>query len=136
MVVEESSVSVPASYARVADKVIGAALKVHSRLGPGLLESVYETCLAYELSKAGLTVERQKPLPVVHGDVTLETGYRLDMLVENTVVAEIKAVEELAPIHGAQLLTYLKLSGYHVGLLINFNVEHLRSGIRRIVHRA
>jgi GxxExxY protein len=136
LVVEESSVSVPASYARVTDKVIGAALKVHSRLGPGLLESVYETCLAYELSKAGLTVERQKPLPVVYGDVTLEAGYRLDMLVENTVVVEIKAVEELAPIHGAQLLTYLKLSGYDVGLLINFNVEHLRSEIRRIVHRA
>ena len=125
---------IPEPYASLTNRIIRAALRVHSQLGPGLLESVYETCLAYELNKAGLTVERQKSLPVVYGDIRLESGFRLDLLVEDAVIVELKAVEELAPIHGAQLLTYLKLSGYHVGLLINFNVEHLRRGIRRIVH--
>ena len=109
-------------------------MRVHSALGPGLLESVYEACLEFELTDQGLAVERQKPLPVVYRDVRIEGGYRLDLLVEREIVIEVKSIEALAPIHSAQLLTYLKLARFHVGLLINFNVEHLRSGIRRVLH--
>ena len=114
-------------------EIIGAAITIHRALGPGLLESVYEACLAYELSNRGLRVEQQKALPVVYGNVKLDCGYRIDLLVSNTVIVELKSVEALAPIHDAQLLSYLKLSGYKVGLLINFNVQMLKSGIRRLV---
>ncbi|MGH9557490.1 MAG: GxxExxY protein [Terriglobales bacterium] len=115
-------------------EIIGAAIQVHRALGPGLLESAYEACLVYELSQRGLRVEQQKPLPVVYRAVQLECGYRLDLLVESSVIVEIKSVEELAPIHGVQLLSYLRLSGVKVGLLINFNERVLKNGIRRIVN--
>ena len=118
---------------RVTDGVIGAAIAVHRELGPGLLESTYEACLAYELTRRGFKVERQKPLPVVYKDIKLELGYRVDLLVEDRVVVELEAVDQLKPVHEAQLLSYLRLSGKHVGLLINFNVSLLKSGIKRFV---
>lgn len=117
----------------VTGAIIGAAIEVHKALGPGLLESAYEACLAFELVQRGLRVEQQKPLPIVYRDVTLECGYRLDLLVAESVIVEIKAVEKLAPIHDAQVLSYLKLSGHKVGLLINFNVQVVKDGIRRLV---
>ena len=119
---------------RITDSIIGAAIEVHRALGPGLLESAYEACLAFELAQYGLVVEQQKPLPVVYREVKLDCGYRLDLLVEGRVIVEIKAVNRLAPIHQAQLLSYLKLSGCKVGLLINFNVEVVKDGIRRVVN--
>ena len=119
---------------RITETVIGAAIKVHRTLGPGLLESAYEVCLAFELAERGLTTEQQKPLPVIYREVKLDCGYRIDILVEKEVVIEIKAVDKLAPIHRAQLLSYLKLSGCKVGLLINFNVSVLRKGIIRVVN--
>jgi GxxExxY protein len=118
---------------RITETVIGAAIKVHRALGPGLLESAYEACLAFELTQQGLKVERQKELPVVYREIRLDCGYRLDLLVEGCVIVEIKAVDSLAPIHEAQLLSYLKLSGCKVGLLINFNVTVLKNGVRRVV---
>jgi GxxExxY protein len=119
---------------QVTETIMGAAIEVHRALGPGLLESAYEACLAYELGKRGFKVERQWPLPVVYRDVRLDCGYRIDLLVEESVIVELKAVEKLAPIHEAQLLSYLKLSGCRVGLLINFNVKVLKNGVRRIVN--
>ena len=114
--------------------IIGAAIEVHRHLGPGLLESAYETCLAYELESKGLRVERQKPLPITYKDVHLDHGYRIDLLVENKVVVEIKAVDALLPIHQAQVLSYLRFSGCKIGLLLNFNVTLLKKdGIRRLV---
>ena len=118
----------------ITDQVIGAAIEVHRALGPGLLESAYEACLTFELAQRGLKVEPQKPLPVVYKEVHLDCGYRLDLLVANAVIVEIKAVESLAPIHQAQLLSYLRLSGCKVGLLINFNVKVLKDGLRRLVN--
>ena len=118
------------SLDQITDNIIGAAIDVHRELGPGLLESAYEACLAYELVERGLKVERQKLLPVVYREVTIEAGYRLDLLVEGRVVVEIKAVDRTEPIHKAQLLSYLRLSGCKVGLLINFNVRLLKDGIR------
>ncbi len=118
---------------KVTEKIIGAAIEVHRHLGPGLLESTYETCLAYELKQLGLVVERQKPLPLVYKEIQLDQGYRLDFLVEQSVIVELKAVEKLNSVHEAQLLSYLKLSGYPIGLLINFNVRLLKQGIRRFV---
>jgi GxxExxY protein len=109
-------------------------MKVHSALGPGLLESAYEACLAYELAQQGPKLERQKPLPLVYREVRLDCGYRLDLLVEEKVVVEIKSVDSLQPIHTAQLLSYLRLADCRIGLLINFNVRSLRNGIRRIVN--
>ncbi len=116
------------------EKAIGAAMDVHAALGPGLLESAYEACLEFELKRRGLNVERQKALPIVYRDVELDGGYRLDLLVEGSVIVEVKAVAELAPIHEAQLLSYLRLSGCRVGLLVNFNVPRLKDGITRLVH--
>ena len=113
-------------------RIIGAALEVHRALGPGLLESAYENCLAHEFSLSNLSFERQVPLPVIYKSLPLECGYRLDFLVENKVVLEVKAVAALESIHQAQLLSYLKLGGWSIGLLINFNVPVLRSGIKRI----
>lgn len=119
---------------QITEGIIGAAIEVHRDLGPGLLESAYETCLAFELVERGLKVEQQKPLPVVYREVKLDCGYRLDLLVEEAVIVEVKAVDRLAPIHKAQLLSYLRLSGCKVGLLINFNVKVLKDGIRRVVN--
>ena len=113
-------------------QIIGGALRVHQALGPGLLESSYEACLAYELEDAGLKVEQQKAMPVRYRDVAVNCGYRVDMIVADRVIIELKAVEQLTPMHEAQLLTYMKLSGKRVGLLINFNVKLLKQGIRRL----
>jgi GxxExxY protein len=116
---------------QLTEKVIGAAIEVHRHLGPGLLESAYETCLIYELEKLGLNVERQKPLPVVYKDIYLDQGYRIDILVEGLIIVELKAVNELTDIHKAQALSYLKFSNSMIALLINFNVKILVDGIRR-----
>jgi len=113
--------------------IIGAAIEVHRLLGPGLLESAYEECLCHELHLRGIPFERQKPIPVVYKGVKLESGYRLDLLVAGQVVLELKAVEALCPIHEAIMLTYLRLSDHHLGLLINFNVIVLKDGIRRYI---
>jgi GxxExxY protein len=113
-------------------KVIGAAIEVHRALGPGLLESAYEECLCYELSSAGLAFRKQVELPVLYKKVKLDCGYRMDIVVSESLVLEIKTVEKLLPIHQAQLLTYLKLSGIRTGLLINFNVPVLKNGIKRM----
>ncbi len=107
-------------------RIIGAAIEVHRHLGPGLLESAYQTCLAFELRQLGYKVEGQKPLPVMYKDVELDCGYRLDLVIEDAVIVEIKAVERLMPIHNAQLLSYLRLSKKRVGLLINFHVQMLK----------
>ncbi len=115
-------------------KIIGAALELHSALGPGLLESVYESTLAYDLSNLGLKIETQIPKPLVYKEVKLDVGYRIDMLVEDKVIVEIKSVENLAPVHFAQTLTYLKLSDKKLALLINFNTKYLKEGIHRIVN--
>ncbi len=116
------------------EAIIGAAIAVHRALGPGLLESAYEACFAYELEWRGLRVERQKALPVTYRGVQIDCGYRIDLLVENEVIVELKA-SQLQPIHDAQLLSYLKLSGRSVGLLINFNVRLLKEGLRRLDSR-
>jgi GxxExxY protein len=118
---------------QITEKIIGGAIEVHRALGPGLLESTYEACLVFELAQRDLKVERQKPLPVVYKGVTLDCGYRIDLLVEDAVIVEIKAVDSLTPVHEAQLLSYLKLSSCKVGLLVNFNVKVLKAGIRRLV---
>lgn len=114
--------------------VVDCAMKVHSALGPGLLESAYEACLAYELQKSGLQVASQVTLPVVYEGVRLDVGYRIDLLVEDCLVVELKAVEAVLPVHEAQIISYLKLSGNKLGLLINFKVPHLKDGIRRFVN--
>ena len=119
---------------KTTETIIGAAIRVHRVLGPGLLESAYEACLAYELRKTGLVVEQQKPVPLVYEEVKLECGYRMDLLVEHSVVVEVKSVDALAPIHEAQTLSYLKLSGCKLALLINFNVTVLKDGIRRFIN--
>ncbi|MEI8189164.1 MAG: GxxExxY protein [candidate division NC10 bacterium] len=116
------------------ETIIGAAIEVHKALGPGLLESAYEECLAHELRLREIAFERQRALPAVYKGIHLDCGYRLDFLVEQSVVVELKAVEILLPIHEAQMLTYLKLGRWSVGLLINFNVPVLRRGIKRMVH--
>jgi GxxExxY protein len=117
------------------DQIIGCAIEVHRTLGPGLLESVYEECLCYELSQLGLRFERQVHLPLSYKGIKLECGHKLDLVVEDSVVVELKAIDELAPIHQAQLLTYLKSSNKKVGLLINFNVQFLKNGLKRVVNR-
>lgn len=114
--------------------IIGSAIKVHTVLGPGLLESAYEECLYYELMKEGLKVEKQKALPLIYEDIRLEVGYRLDLIVEDKVIVEIKACEALNDVHLAQVLTYLKLSNVKLGLLINFNVARVKDGIKRVVN--
>jgi GxxExxY protein len=119
---------------RITDKIIGAAIEVHRVLGPGLLESAYEECLCYELSQRGLKFERQVPLPVAYKEIKLACGYKMDLLVEGLVVVELKTVESLLAVHSAQLLSYLRLSGKPVGLLINFNSPTVKSGLKRIVN--
>ena len=118
----------------ISEKIIGAAIEVHRILGPGLLESAYEACLTYELVSLNLKVERQKELPVKYKNKEIDIGYRLDILVENSIIIELKAVEKLHPIHEAQLLSYLKLSGLKLGYLINFNAKILKGNIHRKVN--
>ena len=120
---------------RISERVIGAAIRVHPALGPGLLESAYEACLAFELADQQMKVVQQQPLPVVYRNVRLRCGYRIDLLVEDRLIVEVKSVSRLEPIHEAQLLSYLRLSSCPLGLLINFNVKVLNSGVRRLVHR-
>ena len=120
-------------YQELTHKIIGCAMEVHKLLGPGLLESAYEECLVYELINAGLFVERQKAVPVIYKEIKLECGYRIDILVENTIVVELKTVDAFNDVHEAQVLTYIKFAIKPVGLLINFNVVLLRSGIKRFV---
>lgn len=116
---------------QITEKIIGCAIEVHKILGPGLLESAYEECLAFELSNAGLINERQKPVPVVYKKIKLECGYRIDILVENTVIIELKTVDAFNPVHEAQILTYMKFAEKRIGLLINFNVTLLKNGLKR-----
>lgn len=118
----------------ITGQIIDAAMKVHTRLGPGLLESSYEACLAYELTKRGLKVRTQVQQPIVYDEVKIDVGYRLDLLVEESVILELKAVETVLPVHRAQIITYLKLSDKRVGLLINFNVVRLKEGIERFAN--
>ena len=119
----------------ISNKIIGLAIEVHQSLGPGLLESAYKECLYYKLLKSGFYSEKEKPMPLIFEEVKLECGYRIDILVESKVVIEIKSVEALNEVHLAQTLTYMKLGGYKLGLLMNFNVSLLKDGIRRIVNR-
>jgi len=116
---------------QITERIIGAAIEVHRRLGPGLLESTYEACLVHELKLRGLEVEKEKALPVAYKGTLLDCGYRVDLLVQHTVIVELKSVVEIIPIHEAQLLSYLRLSGCPVGLLINFNVPKLTQGLKR-----
>ena len=118
----------------ISKMIIGFAIEVHKKLGPGLLESAYQECLYYELKKADLKVEKEKPMPIVYKEVKLDHGYRIDILVENNIVIELKSVEALTDVHFAQVLTYLKLGEYKLGLLINFNVKLLKNGIKRIIN--
>ena len=118
----------------ISHAVITAAIRVHSELGPGLLESTYTACLQHELKKAGLRSDAQVGLPVVYDGVKLDLGYRIDLLVEDLVIVELKSVDAIAPVHQAQIISYLKLSGRSLGLLINFNVAHLKDGIKRFVN--
>lgn len=118
----------------ISNKVIGLAMEVHTALGPGLLESAYKECLFYKIGKTGLFVEKEKPMPLVFDEVKLECGYRIDLLVENKLVIEIKSVEALNDVHLAQTLTYMKLGNYKLGLLINFNVSRLKDGIKRVIN--
>lgn len=121
------------AYKNLTERIIGAAIEVHRKLGPGLLESAYRECFARELLLRSISFERERPIPLVYKDVHLECGYRLDFLIEKLVVVEVKSVDGLAPIHEAQLITYLRLGGWNLGLLINFNVLLLKNGIRRRV---
>ncbi len=118
----------------ITEKVLSAAMKVHSALGAGCLESTYDACLRYQLAKDGVTFEHQARLPVIYDGIQVDAGYRIDFLVEKCVIVELKAVEKLHPLHIAQVLTYLKLSDLDVGLLINFNVPHLRHGVKRVMN--
>ncbi len=118
----------------ISEKIIGCAIRVHRTLGPGLLESTYEVCLIHELQKAGLEVQSQLALPVIYDGIKLDAGYRIDLLVENAVIVELKAIDGLLPIHEAQVISYLKLSGKKVGLLINFNVKQLIKGLKRLAN--
>ena len=124
----------PMHINEVSGEIVDGGIKVHSTLGPGLLESAYRTCLTYELRKRGLKVMTEVPVPVVYDGKVIDVGYRMDHLVEDAVVVEVKAIRKLAPIHEAQLLSHLRLSGHKVGLLINFHVRRLKHGIRRLVN--
>lgn len=118
----------------ISNEVIGSAIEVHRNLGPGLLESAYEECLCYEFERRGIRYERQKSLPITYKDTKLDCGYRLDVVVNDLVILELKAIDQIQPIHSAQVLTYLKLSNLKLGILINFNVTVLKNGIKRIVN--
>jgi GxxExxY protein len=118
---------------QITEIIIGCAIEVHKHTGPGLLESAYEECLFFELQNAGLRIERQKPVPIIYKEIKLDYGYRMDLLVENTVVIELKTVDSFDPVHEAQILTYMKFAQKRIGLLINFNVPLLKQGIKRYV---
>jgi len=118
----------------ISKKIIGCAIEVHKQLGPGLLESAYQTCLLYELKKAGLKVQKEKSMPIIYKEIELDHGYRIDILVEDKVVIELKTVEILNKVHHAQTLTYLRLGNYKLGLILNFNVLILKEGIKRIIN--
>lgn len=118
---------------KITEKIIGCAIEVHKNLGPGLLESAYEECLCYELNIKGLFFERQRPVPIIYKEIKLNCGYRSDIIVENKVVVEIKSIDSIAPIHEAQMLTYLRFANKKIGLLINFNVTVLKNGLRRFI---
>ena len=120
-------------YQELSSSILHCAYKVHTALGPGLLESAYEECLHYELQKCGLEVIKQKPMPLVYEEKKLDIGYRIDLLVDSKIILEIKSVDSINPVHMAQLMTYLKLSGCRIGFLINFNVQSLKDGIKRII---
>jgi GxxExxY protein len=120
-------------FDELSHRVIGCALNVHQALGPGLLESAYEQCLAYELLRSGIPTKVQMPLPVKYKEVELDCGYRVDLMVDDKIILELKTVDEIKPVHKAQLLTYMKLSGVRIGLLMNFNVKYLMRGIKRMV---
>jgi GxxExxY protein len=120
-------------FENITREIIGAAIEVHKQLGPGLLESAYEECLVFELKQKGYRVERQKPVPVMYKEIKLDYGYRIDVLVENKVLLELKSIEAIAPVHEAQILTYMKFSGIKIGLLMNFNVTVLKNGLKRFV---
>ena len=132
---ELSKKNVPNSLNIVSGDIVDAALKVHKQLGPGLLESAYEICLKYELKKRGRDVKSQVEIPIVYDGLEIDAGYRLDLLVENSVIVEIKSVSIINRVHEAQLLSYLKLGGYKLGLLINFNVLRIKDGIKRMVNK-
>jgi GxxExxY protein len=121
-------------YQELTHKVIGVCMEIHTALGPGLLESAYQECLYYKLEQNGLYVQKQKPMPVIYEEVKLDCGYRIDLLIENKIILEIKSVEVLHDVHLAQILTYLKLGNYKLGLLLNFNVAHLRDGLKRVIN--
>jgi GxxExxY protein len=118
----------------VTGQIVDAAMKIHTRLGPGLLESAYEKCLLFELHRRGLRALHEVPLPIIYESVHIDVGYRIDLLVEDLVIVELKCVEKLLPVHKAQLLSYLKLSGKKIGLLLNFHVEHFKDGITRLAN--
>ena len=118
----------------LSNKIIGCAIEVHKQLGPGLLESAYQECLLFELKQAGLEVQKEKPMPIIYKEVKLDHGYRIDLLIEEKVVIEIKTVEVLNDVHTAQVLTYLKLGNYKLGLLLNFHVSVLKNGIKRVIN--
>jgi GxxExxY protein len=118
----------------ISNRIIGMAISVHKALGPGLLESTYKECLFFRLRKDGFRVEKEKPIPLIYEEVKLDCGYRIDLLVESKVVIEIKSIEALNDVHFAQILTYMKLGGYKLGLLINFNVSMLKDGIKRVIN--
>jgi GxxExxY protein len=120
-------------YEELTSSILKCSYKVHSTLGPGLLESAYEECLYYELNKAGFNVIKQKPMPLIYEEKKLDLGYRIDLYIESKVIIEIKSVDALNPVHFAQLMTYLKLSGCRIGFLINFNVQSLKDGIKRVI---
>ena len=121
-------------FEELTEEIIKCAMAVHTALGPGLLENVYKECLFYKLNKAGLYVEKEKPLPLVFEGVSLDCGYRIDLLVENSVIIELKSVKKIEDIHLAQILTYMKLGRFKVGLILNFNVSSLKDGIKRVAH--
>ncbi len=130
----ESGAKRALSAEEISGRVITAAMRVHTAVGPGLLESAYEACLLHELQENGLRVRSQVPFPLVYRGLKLDVGYRIDLIVENCVIVEIKCVEAIAPVHKAQLLSYLRLTDRPLGLIINFHVEHLKEGIRRVVN--
>ena len=129
----ETAAQYPFTAEEISRHIITAAMKVHTAVGPGLLESAYEACLLHELQQVGLRVSSQVPFPLVYNGLKLDIGYRIDLIVEDLVIVEIKCVEAINPVHQAQLLSYMRLSGHNIGLLINFHVAHLRDGIKRMV---
>ncbi len=130
---EKIYLPIPIETEKIGEQVLNAAFKVHTALGPGLLESAYEACLVHELFKMGLKTQSQVPMPVIYGDEKINVGYRIDILVENCVIVELKAVENMLPLYEAQLLNYMKLSGIRLGFLLNFNVAKLKHGLKRMI---